>query len=172
MFKKKPVQMLKLPTSEYSLLFVLALVLLLGGCGSDHAEKRQHEVADRGTEVMPFDLDRTTHIFEKLENGGMQQVLSDDQDADQIQRIQAHLEEEAGRFSQGDFHDPAMIHGHDMPGLHELVMGYDKMSIVYSELENGGQILYTTQDSSMVVAVHTWFDAQLADHGDHAQGHH
>ena len=135
-------------------------------------ESRQDEVADRGASVMPFDLERTTHIFEKLDSGGLQQVLSDDLDADQIGLIQSHLSEEALLFSQGDFHDPEMIHGHAMPGLHDLMMGYEKIDIEYAALENGGQITYVTQDDAMIDAIHKWFDAQLSDHGDHAQGHH
>jgi mono/diheme cytochrome c family protein len=80
-----------------------------------------------------------------------------------------HLTTEAERFSQGDFHDPAMIHGEDMAGLHELTMGADKLSIVYSDVDRGGQILYTAEDSELVAALHAWFEQQLADHGEHAQ---
>ena len=118
---------------------------------------------------MPFDLERTTHIFEKIDNGGLQQVISDDKDVEQISLIQAHLAEEAQRFSQGDFHDPEMIHGEDMAGLHELVTGHNKILIEYTEIEQGAQILYTTDDPKLVSAIHSWFDAQLSDHGSHAQ---
>lgn len=152
------------------------LVLFAIGCKHEAAHEasteRQQEVADRGAEVMPFDLDRSTHVFEKIENGGRQWVVSDDGDAGQVALIQAHLEEIAGRFSEGDFHQPGMIHGDAMPGLHALVMGHEKIDIVYTPMENGGEILYTTADSSMVAAIHTWFDAQLSDHGQHAQGRH
>jgi hypothetical protein len=78
--------------------------------------------------------------------------------------------EEAERFQGGDFHDPAMIHGDDMAGLHTLVTGADQISIVYSELPDGAQILYTTEDGDLVSAIHQWFDAQVLDHGSHAQG--
>ncbi len=160
--------------------FLVCFVILFQSCkhddahiASDHASpERLEEVAERGAEVMPFDLERSTHIFEKIENGGRQQVISDDGDAEQIQLIQQHLEEIAGRFTQGDFHQPDMIHGHAMPGLHELMMGHEKMSIEYTSMENGGQILYTTEDTDMIAAIHTWFDAQRSDHGEHAQGHH
>jgi hypothetical protein len=118
---------------------------------------------------MPFDLERTTHIFDKLEDGGLQQVVADDPtDDDQVALIRAHLVEEAERFQAGDFHDPAMIHGEEMPGLHELMLGADRITVVYRELPNGAAIRYTTGDSDLVAAIHAWFDAQLADHGDHA----
>ena len=153
-------------------IFVVAALLSVTGCQNQHTQTHQAEVAERGALVMGFDLDRSTHVFEKIEKGGRQQVVSDDGDGEQIRLIQGHLEEIAEQFSAGNFHGPEMIHGEHMPGLHELVMGYDRIEIVYSALEDGGEILYTTEDGALVSAIHAWFDAQVADHGHHAQGHH
>ncbi|MEW5957405.1 MAG: aspartate carbamoyltransferase [Chloroflexota bacterium] len=153
--------------------FSLALLLLLVGCqaqaNSPAEPARLAEVAQRGAQVMPFDLERTTHIFKKLDNGGLQQVISDDQDPEQVGLIRSHLATEARRFSQGDFHDPQMIHGDNMAGLHQLMTGYKQVNVTYSEIENGAQILYTTEDENLVAALHHWFDAQLSDHAPHAQ---
>jgi hypothetical protein len=157
-----------MPLNRQWSLFLLIL-LIAAGC-TPAAPDRQAEVAECGAEVMPFDLERTTHIFEKLADGGLQQVVSDDMDGEQIELIRANLAEEAGRFSRGDFHDPSMIHGEDMAGLHELVMGAGEISIVYSDLDEGGQILFTTENAALVAALHAWFDQQVADHGAHAQG--
>lgn len=70
------------------------MLLALVGCQSQTAAPanptRLAEVAGRGAEVMPFDLERTTHIFKKLDNGGLQQVISDDGDTAQIELIRAH----------------------------------------------------------------------------------
>ena len=148
---------------------VMLLVLWMTvGCGSATPD-RQEQIEAAGSAVMPFDLERTTHLFEKLDNGGLQQVVSDDGDSEQIALIRLHLAEEAERFSQGDFHDPAMIHGEDMAGLHELTMGAEKLAISYSDVTGGGQILYTAEDADLVTALHAWFDQQVADHGTHAQ---
>ena len=146
----------------------LLVVLIAVGCGTATPD-RQEQVAETGSEVMPFDLERTTHIFEKLDNGGSQQVVSDDGDDEQIELIRMHLTDEAERFSQGDFHDPAMIHGEDMAGLHELTMGADQLTIIYSDVDDGGQIFYSAEDNDLVTALHAWFDQQVADHGAHAQ---
>lgn len=133
------------------------------------ATERQAEVAEKGAEVMPFDLDATTHIFEKNADGGLQQVIADNPaDSEQIVLIRSHLAEEAERFQQGDFHDPAMIHGDDMAGLHALMMGAGQIEITYSDLPDGAQILYTTTDAELIDAIHSWFDAQVSDHGQHA----
>ncbi len=130
---------------------------------------RQADVAQKGAEVMPFDLNATTHVFEKTDAGGIQQVIADDPtDNAQIALIRTHLAEEAARFQTGDFHDPAMIHGADMAGLHELMMGAAQIEITYSDLPDGAQIVYTTDNAELVNALHSWFDAQVADHGQHA----
>ena len=151
------------------LLLLLIGMMLLAGCGHS---ARHAEVAARGAEVMPFDLALTTHVFEKIEDGGRQQVVAKStDDSEQIRLIREHLAEVAERFAVGDFHDPSMIHGEQMPGLHELMAGADKIRIDYSDLADGGQILYTTDDAELVEAIHLWFDAQLSDHGSHATGH-
>ena len=156
-----------MPMKRIGILLLLVIWMAVG-CGSTTPD-RQEQVAEVGAKVMPFDLERTTHIFEKLDSGGLQQVLSDDGDGEQIELIRLHLAEEAERFSQGDFHDPAMIHGEDMAGLHELMMGADRLTIIYSDVAGGGQILYTAEDGELVAALHAWFDQQVANHGAHAQ---
>ncbi len=167
----------------------MAAVLLASACGAPSPEgdaqagaeshtgtdtalrERQAEVAMAGAEVMPFDLDRTTHVFKPVDDGGVQTVVSDDGDAEQVDLIRSHLAEEAERFAQGDFHDPAMIHGDDMAGMHALVMGHDRLEITYRDLPEGGEIRYRTEDSELVAAVHDWFQAQVTDHGEHARSH-
>lgn len=128
---------------------------------------RQEEVAERGAEVMPFDLERTTHLFEKTVYGGLQQVLSDDGDREQIALIQTHLQEEVLRFQQGDFEDPAQIHGDDMPGLAVLRADYRQIEVGYTPLADGAQIDYKAVTPELIAAIHAWFDAQLSDHGPH-----
>ena len=133
---------------------------------------RQEEVALRGAEVMPFDLEQTLHVFEKLDNGGLQRVVvKEPSNKEQISLIQRHLKEEAEKFRRGDFSDPARIHGQDMPGLAELKSGAGKIEVAYTPLPDGAQIRYTTKEPALVMALHHWFDAQVSDHGRHASGH-
>lgn len=147
------------------------LIVAAAACATSSLERRQADVAAAGRSVMPFDLDATTHVFEKLEDGGLQTVVADTEDPEQVALIRGHLAEEAERFARGDFHDPAMIHGDDMAGLHALMMGYQRLSIVYREVERGAEIRYRSEDPALVEAIHAWFDAQLRDHGQHAQPH-
>ena len=152
----------------------LATVAILGTLWATGAlafqETRQEEIAEKGAEVMPFDLEKTTHIFEKTETGGVQKVVADDpNDAEQVARIREHLEEEAAAFRQGDLSDPSEIHGEEMPGVKELEAGAKEMVIHYSELPDGAKIEYESSDPALVTALHTWFDVQVSDHGDHAE---
>jgi hypothetical protein len=146
--------------------------LALADRGDDPAgpAERQAEVAERGAEVMPFDLDRTTHVFTERPDGGVQVVTADDSaDAEQVRLVRAHLGEEAEAFARGDFGDPASIHGSDMPGLAALEAGVGQIAVSYQDVPAGGQLTYTTSDPALVEALHAWFDAQVSDHGNHAE---
>ena len=168
-----------LPWAVMALLTVAAILSILYATGvlasqsrqeeAPQQEARQQEVAERGAEVMPFDLDRTTHVFEPSESGGVERVTADDPADDrQISLIREHLREEADKFSRSDFSDPAEIHGEDMPGLKELEAGASRIEFRYSELADGAQIEDLTQEPALVSALHEWFEAQLSDHGAHA----
>ncbi|WP_215610206.1 hypothetical protein [Leptothoe spongobia] len=151
---------------------LIALAIVIGASLYRQAvlHQRQAEVAMRGAQVMPFDLEKTTHHFEPLPDGGLQTVVADSPiDPEQVKLIQSHLKEETAKFQAGDFSDPAAIHGDAMPGLKQLRAGHRNMTVEYTTLPDGGQIRYTTQQPALVAAVHDWFAAQRSDHGHHAQ---
>lgn len=125
-----------------------------------------------GGHVMPFDLNKTEHVFFATPSGGIEKVTArDPNDAQQIALIQQHLQHEAERFSAGDFSDPAMIHGQDMPGLAEMQAGGKKITYSYTPLKTGASISYDSADARLVGAIHRWFTAQLNDHGHDASPH-
>jgi hypothetical protein len=103
------------------------------------------------------------------ESGGVQQVMAKDPgDKAQIALIQQHLQHEVMRFSAGDFSDPTLLHGSDMPGVEELAGSATQLKIEYTALPNGAQITFTTQNLHLITAIHRWFGAQLSDHGSDA----
>ena len=162
------------------------LALLIGGCmligilltlgvlaatGMLAGANRQAMVHEQGGTVMPFDLDRTTHVFKTTDTGGIETVIAKDlADSPQIVLIQQHLEHEVLRFREGDFGDPATIHGTGMPGLTELAAGAANITFSYAALPNGAQITYATKAPRLIDALHRRFAAQLADHGHDAMG--
>lgn len=154
--------------------FILAALAFTGPVilpAAADTERRQ-EVARRGAQVMPFDLEQTTHLFQPLDDGGLQRVMvKDPKNRTQIALIRVHLKEEAERFHRGDFSDPAKIHGVDMPGLAELSRGAAGVGVRYTERPDGAEIRYTAKDPALVDAIHRWFQAQLHDHGRDATMH-
>jgi|SRR3972149_4493030 len=129
-----------------SILGTLAALSWAGWLTPPQAD-RQAMVHDMGSEVMPFSLGLTTHIFEMTESGGVQQVIADDpNDAAQIALIRQHLQYEVERFRSGDFSDPTSLHGSELPGIKELTMGLTQVSIEYAELPAGAEIVFTTRN--------------------------
>ena len=157
--------------------FLLALFIAVPIHAVEKAdEQRLDEVAERGSHVMPFDLDKTTHIFSKIDTGGIQQVIvKDKSDTEQINLIRSHLSAITKEFKQGNFSNPERIHGTAMPGLAELKAAKaGQINFVYKELPDGAEITYSTHIEKLKLAIHQWFDAQLSDHARHAvqEGHH
>ncbi|SFM37827.1 aspartate carbamoyltransferase [Nitrosomonas communis] len=151
--------------------FLLSSFIAAPVCAAEAAEeKRLDEVAERGAHVMPFDLEKTLHIFTKTENGGLQQVVvKDKSDTEQIRLIQSHLSKISAEFKRRDFSNPEQIHGESMPGLVELKKAKPgEIEIEYSELPNGAQIDYSSNSPKLIDAIHQWFDAQLSEHARHA----
>jgi hypothetical protein len=152
-----------------------AAALALTACGTEQDRggqqgERQRTVAERGRDVMPFDLERTTHRFTPTRTGGVQDVVADRRgDAEQTRLIRAHLRKEAEAFARGDFGDPARIHGADMPGLAALEDGHDRVEVRYADRADGATLTYATREPALVDALHDWFEAQLGDHGAHAE---
>ena len=149
--------------------FVVGIFVLIISANL-YAETRQEHVHNTAHIVMPFDMSKTVHIFKMTESGGVQKVITKDPGAtDQITLIQQHLQHEAERFQQGDYSDPAKLHGADMPGLKDLQAGASRIKVSYAALPSGAEITYETTDLHLLTALHRWFGAQLSEHGADAR---
>ena len=52
-----------------------------------------------------------------------------------------------------------------MPGLAVLRTAKPgQLQVQYKELPDGAEINYSAEDKALIIAIHEWFDAQLADH--------
>jgi hypothetical protein len=149
----------------------LCVALTLSGSAFGVAsESKQEHVHAMGHEVMPFSMSKTVHVFKMTETGGVERVLvRDPADADQIPLIRQHLRHEAEKFQNGDYSDPARLHGKDMPGLKDLQAGAAKMTISYQSLPLGAEITFSAPDVHLLTALHRWFGAQLSEHGADAR---
>jgi hypothetical protein len=133
------------------------------------AQTQQEHVHGMSHAVMPFDISKTMHIFTMTDTGGVERVIvRDKRQTDQAALIQQHLRKEAARFQRGDYSDPATLHGATMPGLKELQAGAKRIDVKYSDLPDGGEITFETNDRHLLTAIHRWFGAQLSEHGPDA----
>lgn len=140
-------------------------IALAGAAGLAACQQPDDDMVDRAGGVMPFDLTTTTHEFTKTDTGGVQEVVAaDPDDTENITLIRTHLQHEVDAFRDGDFGDPASIHGENMAGLAELEARSAELEIVFEEIEAGGRITYSATDPELVDAIHAWFDHQNADH--------
>jgi hypothetical protein len=147
-------------------IFGLLLFSALDVC----AQTEQEHVHNMSHGVMPFDMDKTVHIFRMSESGGIQRVVvKGPGDTVQVALVRKHLREEAARFQRGDYSDPATLHGVTMPGLAELQGGAKGIKVSYSDLPDGAAITFETADLHLLTAIHRWFGAQLSEHGAHAK---
>lgn len=150
---------------NYFALLAAGIFVLISSANLN-AQTRQQHVHARAHSVMPFEMSKTTHIFKMTEFGGVQKIVAKDPSAtDQIALIRKHLQHEAKRFQQGDFSDPAKLHGADMPGLKDLQAGASRIKVSYAPLPSGAEIQFETTDLHLLTAVHRWFGAQLSEHG-------
>jgi len=133
-------------------------------------QTKQEHVHEMGQTVMPFNLDKTTHIFRMTDSGGVQSVVAKDaRDRDQIVLIRQHMRHEAEAFQRGDYADPMSLHGKTMPGVSEIESHHRSISVAYSELPLGAALTFKTRDQHLVTAIHRWFGAQLSEHGADAK---
>ena len=139
----------------------VAIAVVIGHDSSGTAPS----ITDRAAQVMPFDLARTTHTFTDTESGGVETVVANDAtDNRNVDLIRTHLHYEAMQFRTGDYSDPARIHGMDMPGLKELEAGASRVDVRYRDVPAGAEVTYSSDEPTLVDAIHAWFDRQRSDH--------
>ena len=138
--------------------------------GDSTLEHRQHMIHSESHMVMPFDMNKVTHYFIKNEYGGIITIkVKDEKDTAQIELIRSHLKKEQKLFSKADFRDPKTLHGEEMSGLEVLSGSEGKFDVKYNEIPKGASVTFSSKDSTVVNALHKWFDAQLKDHGSDAK---
>jgi hypothetical protein len=150
---------------------ILALVLVAFPLAVRADDTHQNMVMEHGQQVMPFDQSQAMHMFLPSETGGVIEIVVHDLNPTQIALVRAHLLQEAAKFAQGDYSDPAYIHGKSMPGLVQLESGASHMSIHYFETPSGAAITLGSTDQTLISAIHEWLAAQQSDHNSGKMNH-
>jgi hypothetical protein len=135
----------------------------------DHAatsdDQHHADVNRRGSQVMGFDQEKTTHHFRLKEDGGAIEVEANDpKDRNSRDQIRQHLSHIAQMFADGDFTAPMLIHAQTPPGI--PVMKRLKADIKYrfEEIERGGRVRITTANREALAAIHEFLRFQINDH--------
>ena len=137
-------------TAPESRVIEAVAVLLLMSAAMAYAQTPQQHVHQMSQGVMPFDA-----LLQDDRIRGEQRVTAKDPvAADQIALTQQHLQHEANRFQQGDYSDPTMLRGANMPGLRELQAGASRMKVSYAALPAGAEIIFETADLTLLTAPH------------------
>jgi hypothetical protein len=94
----------------------------------------------RGEKAMNFSQTATTHHFRLLPDGGYVQVqASSATDTANRDHIRMHLQEQAKKFSLGDFSAPELTHGRVLPGVPQMQKLKASISYQYQEIDRGGR---------------------------------
>jgi hypothetical protein len=140
-------------------------------------QAQQHEtdhaaVNQRGDKVMGFSHEKTTHHFLLNNNGGVIEVTANDpQDVASRDLIRQHLRHIAKKFAAGDFTAPMLIHAQTPPGVPVLQKLKAAVKYQFEEIEKGGRVRLSTNDTQALVAIHEFLRFQIKDHktGDSGQ---
>lgn len=165
-------------TSRTPILLATAL-LALAACGgreaadsTDAAEAEFAALQARGAEAMGVDQYTSSHIFEDFADGGRIVLQRDSVDAAGTATIRAHMSDIAGRFADGDFTIPGMVHDQEVPGTAVMSARRARITYVVDTLPRGGQVRIITTDPEAVKAVHTFLAFQRMDHREMGHGNH
>lgn len=149
-------------------LIACLLALFFATAEAQEPDSDKHTV--NNTEVpqsLPYAVDQALEGFARTANGGIMQIVAKStNDSQQIKLMQQYLRQTAEEYSNGDFSSTERFHGADMPGLAQMKAAKaGEIKYQYKALNNGGQIVFSTEDPQLLNALHAWIDAQIKEHG-------
>lgn len=103
-----------------------------------------------------FGFAHTAQTFSLMGNGGVLDVLSTDNNPEQVAAIRSRLRERGQAFARGDIPSPTIPPADVLPGLAELRAGATRVTIAFEELPAGGRLSFTTQDPALIPVLSDW----------------
>jgi hypothetical protein len=149
---------------------LIACLLVLFSATAQAQESDAGKHAANSTDAhqsLPYAVDQALEGFAKTADGGIMQIIAKSaDDAQQITRMQQYLRQTAEEYKKGDFSYTERFHGTNMPGLAQMKAAKaGEIKYQYKALNNGGQIVFSTEDPQLLNALHAWIDAQIKEHG-------
>lgn len=144
--------------------FIFAAVALADAQSQSH-DGHLDGVNRRGDTAMGFSHAKTTHHFLLKNDGGVIRVEANDpNDGASRDQIRRHLKHIAKKFSEGDFAAPMFIHAQTPPGVVAMQRLKAEIKYEFEELERGGHVRISTNDSEALKAIHEFLRFQIKDH--------
>lgn len=118
----------------------------------------------RGRKAMGVDQYTSTHRFDILPDGGRIELQRDEEDAEGVEIIRAHLQEIAEAFRAGDFDTPLFVHADTVPGTRVMAERREHITYTFRPLPRGGEVRLTTRDPAALAAIREFMEFQRSDH--------
>ncbi len=145
--------------------FALSLFAFAQEAEHNHAAHHHDQVNARGEQAMGFSQTATTHHFKLLPDGGYIQVQANDaSDTMDREHIRMHLQEQAKRFSRGDFSLSEQTHDRVLPGTPAMQELKTAIRYKYEEIDRGARLRISSKDPVAVSAIHDFLKFQIEDH--------
>jgi hypothetical protein len=144
---------------------VLASAIQAQQANPQTTEQQHAAMMKRGDAGMGFSLEKTTHHFILLKDGGAIQVRANDpKDDTSRDHIRMHLSHIAKMFSEGDFDTPMFIHDTTPPGVPTMEKLHSEIHYQYQQTDIGAKITIATANPKALQAVHEFLRFQIAEH--------
>jgi len=150
-------------------LLILTLPFFLSTAQAEEPDAGKHAAKNTSAHhLLPYSVDQALEGFAKTANGGIMQIVAKpDSESKQIKLMQQYLRQTAMEYGKGDFSSTERFHGVDMPGLAQMKAAKaNEIRYEYKALQNGGQIVFSTEDPQLLNALHAWIEAQIKEHGN------
>lgn len=152
-------------------LFASLLAFFFTAAQAQESDTGKHGAKNTSAhQLLPYAADQALEGFAKTANGGIMQIIAKSaNDGQQIKLMQLYLRQTAEEYGKGDFSSTERFHGTDMPGLNQMKAAKNGgIKYEYKALNNGGQIIFSTDDPQLLTALHAWIEAQIKAHGNAA----
>jgi hypothetical protein len=145
----------------FSVFGIVTLAAVPTGAQDHHSSMQK-----RGSAVMGFDQEETTHHFNLFTDGGAIDVsVKNSADTKNRDAIRSHLPHIATMFAEGNFDAPMLVHdSKDVPGTKSMAARKATIQYRYVETPAGGRVDIVTSDPESLSAVHEFLRFQIADH--------
>jgi hypothetical protein len=117
-------------------------------------------LAQRGGQPTPPPPDQALHVYRETSDGGVQIVVDHELKRTELQALRSRLRDQAKQFEHGEF--TLAANATAPASLGALKAGASRITVTYTDVDDGGAIRLKTNDPTLVHAIYDYFAAQVA----------